>query len=166
MEAYPLEALLSVRHYREEGAKRAVRRAETAVREADALVETKMAELEEYRLWRKQEEDRRFDAIMEKPMSIGQIEDFKAGLALLADRETRKEEDVAKARKEAEKARQTLEKARADAKTAQKNAAKIAAHKDIWSVEAKKEAERLEDLELEEFRPISRKGAEAEGEDS
>jgi type III secretion protein O len=98
-------------------------------------------------------------------MSIGQIEDFKAGLALLADRETRKEEDVAKARKEAEKARQTLEKARADAKTAQKNAAKIAAHKDIWSVEAKKEAERLEDLELEEFRPISRKGAEAEGED-
>ena len=62
--------------------------------------------------------------------------------------------------------KKALEECRAQAKQAMKNTAKITAHKDIWAEEAKKEAEHKADLEMEEFRPLSRLGAEAEGEDA
>ena len=84
MDVYPLESLLSVRHFREEGAKRSVRYAEYAVREAEEEVIKRKEELEAFRKWRIEEEERRYDAIMNKPMSIRQIDVFKAGLAKLA----------------------------------------------------------------------------------
>ena len=166
MEGYPLDSLLSVRHFREEGAKREVRYAELAVREAEEEVLSRRHALEDFHTWRLEEEERRYDAIMNKPMGIQQIEAFSAGLARLAAEESMKEEDIRKAELKAEDARKALETARANARQAMKNTAKITAHKDIWSEEAKKDAEHRADLELEEFRPISRHGAEAEGEDA
>ena len=165
MEPYPLASLLMVRQYREESAKRRVRSAETALREAEEQVQRQQKALEEYRLWRKEEEDRRYAAIMNIPMSLEELDNFKAGLALMASEETNLEQAVIQARKIVEDRRTELEKAKEAAKIAGKNTSKIQAHKDIWKEEAKKEAEHKEDLELEEFRPISRKGAEAEGED-
>ena len=166
METYPLESLLSVRHFREESAKREVRYAELSVREAEEEVVRRRKELEEYRLWRHEEEERRYDAIMNKPMNIRQIDVFKAGLASLAAQETAREEEVVKATRKVQDAEQALASARENARKAMKNTAKISAHKDIWAEEAKKEAEHAADLELEEFRPLSRRGAEAEGEDA
>ena len=166
MEAYPLAALLTVRRYREESAKRRVRGAEIAVREAEENVEKKQRELDEFRVWRRQEEDRRYEAIMNVPLSLEKLEMFKAGLARLADEEHAREQAVLSARKEVEQRRVELEGAKAAAKTASKNTSKIEAHRDLWKEDAKKEEERREDLELEEFHPLSRKGAEAEGEDA
>ena len=166
MEAYPLAALLTVRRYREESAKRRVRNAEIAIREAEENVEKKRRELEEFRIWRKEEEDRRYEAIMNVPMSLEALDRFKAGLAGLAEEENNRALAVLEAQKEAERRRMDLEAAKKAAKTASKNTSKIEAHRDIWKEDAKKEEERREDLELEEFRPISRKGAEAEGEDA
>ena len=162
MDHYPLESLLSVRHFREEGAKRSVRYAEYAVREAEEEVTKRKEELEAFHKWRLEEEERRYDAIMLKPMSIRQIDIFKAELANLAAQETLKEEDVRKAEKLVLDKKKELEECRAQAKQAMKNTAKISAHKDIWAEEAKKEAEHQADLEMEEFRPISRLGAEAD----
>jgi type III secretion protein O len=166
VESYPLDSLLSVRHFREENAKREVRYAELAVREAEEEVLRCRKALEDFHAWRLEEEERRYDAIMNKPMSIRQIDIFKAGLAQLAAEEALKEEDIRKAEQKAAEAQKALETARENARKAMKNTAKITAHKDIWSEEAKKEAEHMADLELEEFRPISRLGAEAEGEDA
>ena len=166
MERYPLEALLSVRLYREEGAKRGVRNAEGALREAVAAVDKKWKALEEVRIWRVEEEDRRYEAIMNVPMSMEKLDAFKNGLALLAAQENDREQAVAQAQKTVERRREELRKAQEAVKAARKNTSKIQAHKDIWQEEARKEAEHKEDLELEEFRPISRKGAEAEGEDA
>lgn len=166
MESYPLDSLLSVRHFREEGAKREVRYAELAVREAEEEVLRRRQDHEVFHAWRLEEEERRYDAIMNKHMSIQQIDIFKTGLARLAAEEAVKEEDIRKAEQLAEDARHALERARENARKAMKNTAKITAHKDIWSEEAKKEAEHWGELELEEFRPISRHGAEAEGEDA
>lgn len=166
MEQYPLESLLTVRQYREEGAKRQVRSAELALREAEDAVEARKKELEAYRIRRREEEDRRYEAIMNIPMSLEDLDAFKAGLARLAAGETRHEHAVADAEREVEKRRADIEKAREAARKASRNTSKIQAHKDIWKEDAKKEAERQEDLELEEFRPLSRKGAEAEGEDA
>lgn len=166
MESYPLDALLSVRHFREESAKREVRYAELAVREAEEEVRRRQKEFDDFHAWRLAEEERRYDAIMNKPMSIRQIDIFKAGLASLAAEEASKAEEIQKAEKKVFEAQSALTTARENAKKAMKNTAKISAHKDIWAEEAKKEAEHAADLELEEFRPISRQGAEAEGEDA
>jgi type III secretion protein O len=142
-----------------------VRNAEQALHDSESLVKIKYEELEAYRIWRKEEEERRYDHIMNTAMSIQQLDHFKSSLAVLADREKTKEEDVFKAQKETERCRIALDNAIAAARQAQKNTSKIQVHKDLWSEESKKEAEHQEDLELEEFRPLSRKGAEAESED-
>ena len=165
MEKYPLEALLSVRQYREELAKRLVRSAETALREAEQNIEEKKTALENFKIWRREEEERRYDAIMNVPMPMEKLDAFKASLAMLAAEENLHEEAVRQAENEREKRRKELDTAKSSAKTASRNTSKIQAHKDIWKEDARKENERKEDLELEEFRPLSRKGAEAEGED-
>ncbi len=166
MGIYPLESLLSVRRYREEDAARAVKAAEAEVRSAQDAVEARKKELQAFRLWRADEEERRYAAVMGRPCSIKDIDDLKAGLSQLAAQEILREESVDKAQKAHLKAQTQLEGARIAAKNAQKETAKILAHKEIWAEEDKKESERKEDLELEEFRPVSRKGAEAEGDDA
>ena len=118
MERYPLEALLSVRHYREEGAKRRVRGAENALREAEAEMEKKKKELEAFRIWRVEEEDRRYAAIMGVPMRMEKLDAFKNGLALLVAQENDKEQAVVLAGKEVERRKEELLHAQEAVKTA------------------------------------------------
>jgi type III secretion protein O len=155
-----------VRHFREEAAQQLVRKAELDLRDAQNAVEQKKQELDNFHSWRIAEENRRYESIMNMIMSIPQLDSFKADLAILADKEVQKNDDVITAQKVVTQCEEALNKSREEAKLAQKNTAKIQAHKELWAVDAKKEAERMEDLELEEFRPIARKGAEAEGEDA
>lgn len=165
MEAYPLQQLLTVREYREQSAVRAVKAAERTLGEAEEAVRRKKMELEAWRAWRRIEEDRRYAAIMGRPTTIEGLDEFKAGLALLAAEEARKGQEAEAAEQHAEDCRGKLKTAAAAAKAARKNTAKLETHRGIWAEEAKKEAEHKEDLELEEFRPVSRLGAMAEDED-
>ncbi len=166
MLAYPLQALLSVRHFREESAERQMRGAELRLRASEEERDRKKQEFLLYQKWHQKEIDRRYDDIMEKELSMDALDKFHAGLAALDMQELEKQQEVDASEKNVLACRQLLDKAKEQLKTAQKNTAKIQTHKDIWSEEAKKEMERAEDLELEEFHPISRKGAEAEGEDA
>ncbi|MCR5220616.1 MAG: type III secretion protein [bacterium] len=153
--SYPLEPLLTVRHFRENAAQNALRRAERAVREAENLIVQRQRELEEYRIWRLEEEERRYTEIMGQEITMPELDKFRAGLAALANEEQGKILAVEQARVELEKCQAAVEQARQAVKTAQRETAKIVAHKDIWKAEAKKEAERQEDLETEEFKPRS-----------
>ena len=146
MEKYPLAPLLKVREYREDAAKNALSAAERAVVEAQEAVERCREELERYKVWRQEEVERRYDAIMGKGLSLKELDVFKAGLGALADGELKLEESIA----------QALE----NVKKRQHETAKIVTHRDIWLVEAKREAERLEDLEMEEFKPLPPQGTE------
>ena len=153
--SYPLEPLLTVRHFREDAAQNALRRAEQAVRDAENLITQRQRELEEYRRWRVDEEERRYSKIIGQEMTVAEIDKFRAGLAALANEEQSRILAVDQACTELEKCRAAAGKAHEAVRTAQKETAKIVAHKDIWKVEAKKEAERQEDLETEEFKPRS-----------
>lgn len=159
---YPLADLLSVREFREEAAKRNVSRAQTAVREAKAAAEEKKQALEEWRVWRVQETDRRYDALLGKKTVIEKIDEFNRGLALLAAQELQKEAEIDAAEKAVQQSEAALRKAQDEVSTARKNTAKIEAHKAIWAEESKKAAERAEDLEFEEFKPVKRLGATTE----
>lgn len=153
MARYPLGPLLSVRQYREDAAQNLLRQAERLAREAEAALQER-EELERYRLWRVEEEDRRYGAIMGQLLSLDDLEEFKAGLGRLRDAELRREEDVAKADQALNKARQAVTDAKSGLSKARRDTARILAHRNIWNEMARLEAERKEDLESEEFRPM------------
>lgn len=161
---YPLESLLSVRTYREDAAKRNLVRAQQAIREAEAEKVKREEELEAWRVWRVEETDRRYAAFLGKPTQIEQIDAFNHGLSILAEDELVKIAAVDTAQENVEKCKTACEQAKTNAKEARKNTAKIETHKSIWQEDAKKEAERLEDLEMEEFKPVLVQGEGAEDE--
>ena len=67
-------------------------------------------------------------------------------------------EEIKIKKKETEK--QAVEQKKQEFKLAKKNTAKIEAHHEIWKEIEKKEQERKEDLEAEEFKPLSPLGTE------
>ena len=152
MQPYPLQSLLTVRHFREEAAKNEVRAAERRLAEAREEVRKREEELERYRVWRPEEENRRYDAILGEAMSLDDVAEFRASLGALAEGEQEREQAVAEAEKNVARKEQEVNTAREAVAAARKEAAKIEAHRDIWLTEAKKEAERQEDLEMEEFK--------------
>jgi len=161
-QAYPLQALLSVRHYREDEAVRDYSRSEEALKEAEHTVEVKKQELEAWRLWRVEETDRRYAALLGKVTVIEKIDAFNRGLSLLAEQELGKIAAVDEALRQVDASRKARDAAKLAAKEARKNTAKIETHQSIWTEEAKKEAEHAEDLELEEFKPVNLLGSTAE----
>lgn len=152
MPSYPLQSLLTVRHFREEGAKNEVRAAERRLAEAREEVRKKEEELERYRIWRPEEENRRYDAIMGETMSLEEVAGFRASLGALAEGEQERILAVTEAEKAVGQKEREVAAAREAVAEARREAAKIEVHRDIWLAEAKREAERQEDLELEEFK--------------
>lgn len=148
---YPLRALLAVRHYREEAAKNALRAAERRAAEAREEVKRRQAELERYRVWRPEEEERRYAAIMGKALTLDEVAAFRASLGALAEGEQERVRAVAEAEKLAAQKDQDVVAGRQAVTLARREAAKIETHRDLWLAEARKEAERREDLEMEEF---------------
>ena len=152
MPSYPLQSLLTVRHFREEGAKNEVRAAERRLAEAREEVRKKEEELERYKVWRQEEGERRYDAIMGETMSLEEVAGFRASLGALAEGEQERILAVTEAEKAVGQKEREVAAAREAVAEARREAAKIEAHRDIWLAEAKREAERQEDLELEEFK--------------
>lgn len=149
--SYPLQALLSVRHYREEAAQNALRLAERMLAQAREEVNRRQEELERYRLWRPEEEERRYAAILGRELSPDQLTDFRAALSELAQAEQQRVMDVTAAQEEVARQEQAVSRARQGIAQARREAAKIEAHRDIWRERDKLECERQEDLEMEEF---------------
>ena len=151
--AYPLQPLLSVRIFREDNAKVALHAAQAALLEAEEQAEASRVELARYIRWLPEEKERRYAAIMGEPITLPELDTFKAGLALLDDGVTVREEQVFKAENVVTEHEDHVLNAQAALLTANKEKLKIETHKDIWSKEFAKEAERIADLELEEFSP-------------
>lgn len=154
-DAYPLEALLRVRRLRESDAERAVSAAQSALRAAREALEAKKAAFEQWLRWRAEEVDRRYAAFLGKKTAIAGVLDFNGGIAALYAEEAVKKAEVASAEKDVADCEARLEEARAAAKRARKNTAKIEIHKSVWMEDEKKERERAEDKEFEEFKGAS-----------
>lgn len=158
-DAYPLESLLSVRRFREEAAKRGVVVAQSQHKAAAEALERARAELEAWRAWKAAEVERRYDALIGSRVSIKALTAFNAGLAELADGELAKRMAVDDAGRALEAARKRIEEARRAVHTSRQNTAKIEAHKSLWSEDYKREVERAQEREFEDFKPVSRLGA-------
>lgn len=151
MTQYPLRPLLRVRNLREDKAVRALEAARRGLVRAQNALEEKKNAHRKFMDWLAQEEDRRYREIMETMMDIDEVDDFKQGLLMLRAREAGFLEDILKAENQVQKAGQVLVQAKADLVAAQKGTMKVEVHRDQWLQGAQKEAERLEELELEDF---------------
>jgi type III secretion protein O len=140
-----------VRKLREDAAETEYAAARAALLEASEKSAARAKALEDYILWRQEEEERRYQSIMRKDMSRKDLDEFKAGLGELRDRESSLAEELALAQKAEEDALKAQEQALEKLRRARKETEKISAHKEIWLAEEAREAERREDLEMEEF---------------
>ncbi len=148
---YPLSALLSVRHYREDSAKN------------DVLIEEKKLKLEKEKFKKLEDEvfrykekmpelvEAEYAKIIGKKCKMKDIDITKEEVAKIEQVLVDKEIKLEAQKQVLVASEESLQKAKIALNFARKEASKIEKHKEIWSEIAKKEAERLEDLELEEF---------------
>lgn len=105
---YPLQALLSVRHYREDAARNALRLEERRLVQAREEVGWRQAELERYRVWRQEEEERRYAAILGASLSLEEVADFRASLGMLATGEQERFQAVRQAEEQVRQQEQAV----------------------------------------------------------
>lgn len=152
---------MRVRLFREELAQRAVGAAERAVAAAETEVENRRKELARYRVWRREEENRRYAAILNQLLGAAELDRFKAGLVALAAAEQQREQEVMQAEETCNQCRTRLESCRHQLVLARKDTARLQTHRDIWNDAQRLENTRQEDRELEEFRPVPSMEADA-----
>lgn len=152
--AYALQDLLRIRQMREQMAKDSLIKAQNYLEETIRQVEQKKKELEDFRVWRVEEEDRLYAEIMNKKIRRMDLDGLKAKLAKLEKKELEHEQAVDDAQAEREKAKEDLETARNLYNQALIGVQKIQEHKDSWMEEWKKEQEMIEEKETEDFRAL------------
>jgi hypothetical protein len=107
-------------------------------------------ELEDYIVWRKAEEDRRYLEILGTEMSREDMDIFKSGIAALREKDNVLMEAVEEARRTEEEAARLRDEAVNTLRQRRKDKEKIEEHRKIWQTAETREIERLEDLEIEE----------------
>lgn len=151
MTAYPLAALLSLRSFRQDKAMRSLQTCERLLAEARRAVKKAIQKHGDFLAWLAREEEIRYGSIMEQRMTLDDVDDFKAGLLGIRGRESLYLEDILKARNQVEVCKKNVETAKAELLAAQKGTMKIEVHRDRWLELMKLDAERAEELELEDF---------------
>jgi type III secretion protein O len=108
--------------------------------------------------WREEEEERRYRAALFTHMSPKALDAFKAGLAALREKEAALREELERREKTAEDAQESRDLAHTRLLRLRRDTEKINAHRQTWSAGEAREAQRLEDLEMEEFSGKKRGG--------
>ena len=148
---YPLQDMVFVREHRQDKASKALNAARRVVLEAEKHLEERRKALEEYTAYRIAEEERLMQSIMRKPVKLGDITDIRLDISTMRERELDYVDQVHKAEGELDRAKEELQKAQAAYKKATQDTEKLVEHKISWQREQDLEAERLADLELEDF---------------
>ncbi len=151
MVRYPLHDMVFVREHREDKASKALTAARRVVAEAEKSVREKQQTLDDFSRWRTAEEERLIMSIMRRPVKLGDITDLRLEISALRERELGFIDQLRKAEGELDRARDELEKARLAHKKATQDLEKLTEHRELWRQEQNLEAERLADLELEDF---------------
>ncbi|MDR2892011.1 MAG: type III secretion protein [Deltaproteobacteria bacterium] len=156
MTAYPLTPLARIRQLREDAAATECAGREKALLAARQETLLHRKALEDYLLWRKEEEERRYQAILGQEMPRREMEIFKSGIAALRDKDAILLEAVEAAQKAEAEAARLRDEAVKILQQRRKDKEKIEAHREIWQSGEAKEAERREDLEMEEFTGVKK----------
>ncbi|WP_022665952.1 type III secretion system stalk subunit SctO [Desulfospira joergensenii] len=154
MKVYPLAALLKLRIFRQDKAMHGLQKCERELASARKGVKTAVQTHMDFMVWLEKEEERRYESIMGRDMTIDEVDDFKAGLLAARSQESMYLENILKAKNRVQICEENVTAAKAALLAAQKATMKIEVHRERWLEEVKKEELLTEERELEDFSPL------------
>ena len=116
------------------------------------MEEQKKKEFQDYHIWRIQKENSLYEGIRNKLVRLQDLDALRQKIALLRERELALKKDIMEAEKEKEKALAELNKSKEQLRQSMKEHEKILEHKKMWLENMRKEMERRQEIELEEFK--------------
>ena len=146
-----LHELLKIKKIREQSAETEVRKCQNQLDVAKQEERDKQKAFEEYVQWRIQEEKRLYDNIINTEVHQNDLDKLKLKVAQLREKDVTLEQALVQAGQQVQEAEQALAEAKEAYNLAMQAVQKFEEFTRIQDEEAKKEAERLEDLEMEEF---------------
>lgn len=154
--------LLHLKEFREEQAATEVRRNRALLADAKQAADELQRKLEQYRQWCGRRERELIDDLCSRIVKLREIEDLRTTIADMHDRERNLEQGVVEAEERRHSAARELDAAIDAHNNASRKTKKFQELARIYSEEARREMERQEDLEMEEFRSMSGENAEWE----
>jgi DNA-dependent RNA polymerase auxiliary subunit epsilon len=149
---YALGDLLKIRHIRKDRAEKNVTQARRLLMEAQKVLQRTMQELEDYRIFVREETERLYAEIIKQSVKRRNIDDLHEAVKSLKTSLLDYEKRVENAQEECRKAEENIEKRKEELALANRNIEKIEAHKSTWRLEVSREEELQADLEMEDFR--------------
>ncbi len=151
MAKYPLEKLIGLRAHRMDEAQRNKQLTEKKLEQGIIAVKNKEKEIVDYKKWKEEEAQRRYDSIMYKKLSNDQFEKFKQDISNLNIGELKLIDEKHELEKQVEELKEEVKKAAQVLKEMSAELHKIEEHKKIWLEMQRIELERKEESELEDF---------------
>ena len=156
MNEYPLEKLLVLRERRKDEATDNVRHIQNKIRHEVELLETLNKNLADYKEWKDEEINRRYNTIIDTIKTQDELISFNQGIAGLSTKEDEIQCSIVTKQKEIDDLQLELSKALEIMHSAQKSLQKIESHKNLFKERIKKELLYKEELELEDFKVKSK----------
>ncbi len=150
---YPLKGLQEIRDRRLNDSVTARMGMHKKLEQTRQELINKKKEFEDYKIWRKEEEERRYANFMNKTYSLDEIQKFNASIKQLYIKEIEVEEEVKKAEYNVNQAQKEYDKALAEERLNRKKLKKLETHREMWEMEQRKYQEIQSELELEDFSP-------------
>ena len=149
-----IEKLLEIKKIRADRADSAVQQQEYRVNNARASLRKAEQSVIDYRLWREEEEERRFAKAKQKTVVLKELEVLRQEIALLREREADLKQRAAEAKKALEQESQKLKERQQEALAAHKTKEKFIQLHEQEIAEQARQVQYQEELEQEEFRSV------------
>jgi type III secretion protein O len=146
--------LVTVKELREQKAERTALAQARAVKQATEDREKALRDLEDYREYAKAQETRIYDELCKRPVRMRDIENARSDVLLMRQRETEHRDNVEQARVKLDKETVQLDLDRTSHRVAMKVRDKFFEMRDRFAEEARDEAARTEDAQIEEVAEI------------
>ena len=146
-----LHDLLKIKRIREKSAQSEVRKCRHHLDAARAEVVKREQELEDYKVWRQLEEQRLYDSIINTEVKQRDLDGLKQKIAGLRTKDLQFEQAIEEAKQQVVQAEQNLAAAEEHYRKAIQATKKFEEFTRVLDEEKRKEQERQEELELEEF---------------
>ena len=146
-----LDELLRVKRIREDEAIKIMKEKQLQLEQCQKLLETKHSEHDEYVVWRKEEEKRLYQEVLNQDVHAYNLNIMRDQITSFKDKQQQLKEEIEKAEAAVTEATKDLAEARQARMEAYKTVQKYEEYKDIIQTVENKEAERREELEAEEF---------------
>ena len=149
---YPLQDLVMVRGFRATAAAREVSVAKKKLELAREAVVSAQETLADYKIWRVDEENRSYDRIINKQVTLEKLEEQKQEIRSLREKQADYEQAILDAEKQVGECEQALQQALDALREAERDLRKLEEHREVWDTEQAEILERKEEDEMDDFR--------------